>query len=263
MHANKAYQLVVDIAPGVYANTELLNKALPLSTSNKPPIIIYIRGKEFTKEQWQKRPVRMRKFLNFLDGLVDEYYAITANAIEKEIQILIDNAVPGSIDQKRNYGCCDYYFTGHGTGGALSILSAILFNRRLARLGQIPPTIIITTFGQPKIGDEIFNEWVKARISELNRVTYFDDFVPEFPKTLKHISNEIWIAEEQNCDCQQQKEEGNEADGQYRWPEVYECFPVLMADNPYCNAQYWSQDPQIGVKSHEGPYFGYYMRTSL
>ncbi|KAG9119726.1 hypothetical protein FRC07_005102 [Ceratobasidium sp. 392] len=67
--------------------------------------------------------------------------------------------------------------TGHSLGGALATLDAVYFKVNL------PSTISIkaVTYGQPRVGNQDFANWVDKNISDFTRITNAYDMVPIVP----------------------------------------------------------------------------------
>ncbi|KAG9293387.1 hypothetical protein G9A89_003824 [Geosiphon pyriformis] len=132
-------------------------------------------------------------------------------------------------------------FVGHYLGGVLAVFAALDFKRvqkdsqsklvikGLKKNRPFPhyPDIQVLTFGSPRFGDWEFSNFVNKELNQIEiqnnliqkvwRITYQDDYIPQFPSqkgntTYFHHTVEIWIGN--NCDCKLGKE------------EIYECIGV-------------------------------------
>ncbi|KAI8613818.1 Alpha/Beta hydrolase protein [Chytriomyces sp. MP71] len=88
-------------------------------------------------------------------------------------------------------------FTGHSLGGALATIAAVdIFQHLHDRL--VPSQVTLLTFGQPRVGNPTFSNWVNAfNFSNTFRVTNQDDWTPHLPPLFsgfKHFHDEMWIA---------------------------------------------------------------------
>lgn len=90
------------------------------------------------------------------------------------------------------YNATKVVSVGHSLGGALALLEGLYL-----RLNLAPNVSVITrTFGQPRVGDAIFAEFVDEKLTDLARVTNKRDFVPTLPPLLtlyRHSSGEKHI----------------------------------------------------------------------
>ncbi|KAG9303156.1 hypothetical protein G9A89_000647 [Geosiphon pyriformis] len=148
------------------------------------------------------------------------------------------------------YNFTNFDFTGFGQSGPYVVFAALEFLKKY----QPKKRPIVVTFGQPRIGNEIFAAFVQANL-EIYRLTIADDLLPNIPirgvkiflkwndeiekpeKSLliayeqyRHFKPEFWIdakahdisEEKSNCEC-----------GQNLDPLVYKCFNThLFNENP-------------------------------
>ncbi|KAH8125470.1 hypothetical protein ACSS6W_009102 [Trichoderma asperelloides] len=80
--------------------------------------------------------------------------------------------------------------TGHSLGGAVATLAA-------ATLRTQGYNIDIYTYGSPRVGNDVFANFVTAQPGGEFRVTHFDDPVPRLPPILfdyRHVSPEYWLS---------------------------------------------------------------------
>ncbi|KAG9290166.1 hypothetical protein G9A89_010472 [Geosiphon pyriformis] len=166
-------------------------------------------------------------------------------------------------------------FTGFGYGAAFAVLAALEYKRM-----HLEASITLITFGQPRVGDELFVHYTEHLLQKVWRVTYGDDWMPNFPiegldrgkrwlihqnlissrVMYRHFQKEIWI--EPQCDCSN--------------PKFYFCFhTVTLHEHEECNARkHFHRITYPGTKlrdslnsykkshpddDHYGPYFGHTM----
>ncbi|KAJ3097052.1 hypothetical protein HDU97_005311 [Phlyctochytrium planicorne] len=97
------------------------------------------------------------------------------------------------------YPLYEVWFTGHSLGGALATLAAVDLRQTLQE--ALPAfRIKLLTFGQPRVGNSIWADWVDSLSFDLSmRVVNQDDFTPHLPPSFsgfKHCPDEIWIADD-------------------------------------------------------------------
>ncbi|KAG9283997.1 hypothetical protein G9A89_005326 [Geosiphon pyriformis] len=163
-------------------------------------------------------------------------------------------------------------FTGFGFGAAFAVFAALEYKRE-----HQEKSITLITFGQPRVGDELFVHYTEHLLQKVWRVTYNDDWMPNFPiegldrekrgpahkystssrVVYRHFQKEIWI--ESECDCSN--------------PKFYLCFhTATLHENEECNARrhlhritYPGRKIKDSLNSykeshpedvHFGPYFG-------
>ncbi|KAG9021522.1 hypothetical protein FRB95_002000 [Tulasnella sp. JGI-2019a] len=123
---------------------------------------------------------------------------------------------------------------GHSLGGAIAILDVLSLQ---ATLGN-SCTYKVVTFGQPRVGNQAFADYVDAHLSDNSRITHNEDIVPIVPGRFlgfvhssgeKHIDpSAVWWA----CSGQD-----NEADPECSTGEVSNILDGNTSDHtgPYVN----------------------------
>ncbi|RNC44267.1 lipase, partial [Trypanosoma cruzi] len=88
--------------------------------------------------------------------------------------------------------------TGHSLGGAMATLAAANFMSQNS-LFTSALKVLLYTFGQPRVGNEAFVNWLLASFCrgghESYRVTHKRDVVPHVPPMFVgylHLPNEVW-----------------------------------------------------------------------
>lgn len=72
---------------------------------------------------------------------------------------------------------CRLWLTGHSLGGALAVLVALDIMNQTA----LKPAPLVYTFGQPRVGNGAFADYVDAQLPELYRMVNSADAVPHIP----------------------------------------------------------------------------------
>ncbi|KAG9287575.1 hypothetical protein G9A89_019636 [Geosiphon pyriformis] len=129
------------------------------------------------------------------------------------------------------------YVTGHSLGGALAVLKGLDIKEKMSSF--IPgKNLFVYTFGQPRVGNKIFADYIDKQIS-LIRTTHTNDLIPHVPFHFlgyEHAGKEMWIMSNDNSTS----------------PPVRECDG---RENDKCA----NSIPDILCKidpAHGGPYFG-------
>ncbi|KAL7893781.1 Alpha/Beta hydrolase protein [Trichoderma sp. SZMC 28014] len=107
--------------------------------------------------------------------------------------------------------------TGHSLGGAVATLAA-------ASLRTQGYSIDIYTYGSPRVGNDVFANFVTAQPGGEFRVTHVDDPVPRLPPILfeyRHVSPEYWLST------------GNSSTIDYTISQIEVCTGIANTD---CNA---------------------------
>ncbi|KAG9305131.1 hypothetical protein G9A89_001241 [Geosiphon pyriformis] len=178
----------------------------------------------------------------------------------------------------------NFEFTGFGESSPYAIFAALAFLKKY----QPEKRPIVVTFGQPRMGNEIFVAYAQSKL-EIYRVTLEDDWLPNLPlrgvrkfskwndkiersselsliyEEYKHFTPEFWIelqkdliSKEIYCECP-------ESD----YSLVYECYNThSLEEHPECNARNHDFDFPRQLKyfgkSNDfryGPYFEKNMRN--
>uniref|UniRef100_A0A0N5BA86 Lipase_3 domain-containing protein n=1 Tax=Strongyloides papillosus TaxID=174720 RepID=A0A0N5BA86_STREA len=106
-------------------------------------------------------------------GYVEKYYK---NAAEDVFNKFITNKIVNSPKTTK------YIVTGHSLGGALAVLTAL---KLVTTLTAKPEDIHVITFGQPRIGDYQFSDFVQGNLPNLYRLVHYKDVIPHFPACAK------------------------------------------------------------------------------
>ncbi len=85
--------------------------------------------------------------------------------------------------------------TGHSFGGALALLGALDIKNYFNLTSK---QIKLITFGQPRVGDVAFSNYVGQYFNDNNyyRVTHYDDMIvhtpPQTGSQYRHAGHEVW-----------------------------------------------------------------------
>ncbi|KAG9302105.1 hypothetical protein G9A89_020539 [Geosiphon pyriformis] len=234
----------------------ILKKIRPYNATLPPELVVFFKSLELSQTELLSPTRKSVKFPTSNDGLVDmQFY----NSWPKARQIFWQIFLPYHSDKLYSRSTKSHVsFTGFGHGGVLAIFAGLAFGKKFRKV----PTVV--TFGQPKIGNQNFIDYVQSRII-LYRVTYADDLIPSLPNTpgFPYMNTEYWIPEQEQeeCQCMITDSGYNEM-----FPEVYRCHHQdSLVENLDCNGQYFlKNDNQMNIMPtqidhHFGPYFGYIM----
>ncbi|XP_010666399.2 probable feruloyl esterase A isoform X2 [Beta vulgaris subsp. vulgaris] len=107
---------------------------------------------------------------------------------------------PGVVDAvkraKKVFGELDLLVIGHSMGGAMAAICALDLT-----VHHDMRNVKVTTFGQPRIGNEAFASYYTQFVPNTIRVTHEHDMVPHLPpyypyfrqKTYHHFPREVWL----------------------------------------------------------------------
>ncbi len=116
-------------------------------------------------------------------GFLADFESIKAEVISRVVSF------------RKLYPTAKIYVTGHSLGGALAILAALEL-----RWQQLTPAMVVT-FGQPRVGNNLFAQFYNAQLREITwRVVNQNDVVPRTPGWLwpfpyRHCGQEILLDE--------------------------------------------------------------------
>ncbi|CAE6456166.1 unnamed protein product [Rhizoctonia solani] len=99
------------------------------------------------------------------------------------------NAVKAVLDEKK---ATKIITVGHSLGAALATLDGLYLQLQLGSA----VTVKIRTFGGPRVGNDVFADFVNAKVSDVVRITNKRDIVPVLPPLLlgfKHTTGEKHI----------------------------------------------------------------------
>ncbi|KAG9288652.1 hypothetical protein G9A89_006753 [Geosiphon pyriformis] len=222
-------------------------------------MIAYFRGMKPSNRPKRRKMVSYKRIQNLLVDMI--WYDEVEAMIERMISKIED------LFKSQKLRILQMRFTGHGIGGVYAVLAAISFAEYMKDLkftqifGKIYVDIAVVTFGQPRIGNAEFANYVNNLLkNQVYRVTYKNDPVPLFPinsgdsDEFKHHEIEYWIAL-QDCDCTNIPKSQKDV-------ELFECrgvweheLGISVGENPDCIAGTVSGD----ISVHYGPYFNVLM----
>jgi predicted lipase len=85
------------------------------------------------------------------------------------------------------------YVLGHSMGGALAQLAALDI-----KIMYKLPDVKVYTFGSPRVGNSVFEQFFASLMTESWRFTHGRDIVPSVPPQLfgfHHVSREVWLVD--------------------------------------------------------------------
>ncbi|CAB4406963.1 unnamed protein product [Rhizophagus irregularis] len=128
---------------------------------------------------------------------------------------------------------------GHSLGGALAAFSALDLIQKVPELAN-NERLFLATFGQPRMGDDVFAKYVDDNLKVLRTVVRGDP-IPRLPPPwkipfvgfYKHFGEELYI---------------NNPD------QDPTAFAICKAEDPNCSESVSLS--QLSLKYHSGPYYG-------
>ncbi|KAG9289598.1 hypothetical protein G9A89_014333 [Geosiphon pyriformis] len=242
-------------------------KSLKPTPGSYSQVILTFKFKERVYNNWKGHQSISIPYPNVKESLVDEYHFNIWLYCKEIFRAKIENLKSNSeFHVNKKY----FTFTGFGRAGITAVYAALDFASEHA----VKPTVV--TFGQPKMGNMKFVEFVTTQIT-LYRVTYRDDFTPSVPtygydidtKAIDYsqLSGEYWIPFQDQCECAPLFTKTSNLEPPIKFPSVYKCFEVgTLNVNPNCNEGRTKRrrKENRGMKKkdtddHFGPYFGYMM----
>ncbi|KAG9288404.1 hypothetical protein G9A89_001401 [Geosiphon pyriformis] len=237
-------KIIYKVIPGIYAQIGV--GSLPTVTGIViKKLILSIQADELSQAEWLSRKNDLVDYPGIEGGKVDAaFYSKYLETKGIMAKMLADISNETKIYK--------FALVAYGIGAVYGILTILELLKK-----SLVDSINVYSYGQPRIGNRIFAEYVD-RIKNLliARITFKDDFVPRMPVNLQdeylHHAVEYWIASE-GCFCDDER--------------VFTCPPILRKINGYyyygenmnCNKQF--SEPNI--ESHNGPYFSYKMDICL
>jgi len=110
-------------------------------------------------------------------GFLDAWYSVRPQ-VEAAVKLIYSHITPTA-----------FYFSGHSLGAALSVLAAMEIGTPLS----IPVTCY--NYGDPRVGNQIFEQYFNSHISTTYRIVNQHDIVPHLPPKVLgfwHIATEVW-----------------------------------------------------------------------
>ncbi|KAG9286192.1 hypothetical protein G9A89_014178 [Geosiphon pyriformis] len=217
-------------------------------------MIIYFVGEMLSRMEWETRKVKLanitfelleKKELQLYQTYVDAVWNEEVKKIKEEMIKKLDHFFSLSVPLN---------FVGHGVGGAYAVLAAFYYQIHCFNNGSPHQKILVTTFGQPRIGDFSFAILLNKLI-KVQRITHSNDYVPRSfhpPPRFLHHDREYWIARDE-CDCLDKI--APLEDGYF----YFECrgyrpkWGLTHGENPECNQ---GTVDDLESWTHVGPYFG-------
>ncbi|KAG9291267.1 hypothetical protein G9A89_021769 [Geosiphon pyriformis] len=214
-------------------------------------IIVYFRGNEMNIEKWKQRETIQRLYPGLDDGYVDKMFYSRFQKVEKNLLERLGTFLNGDFQQSI------FRFTGHGEGG---VFAALAFHKKFPFIDSN-----IITFGQPRMGNGWFANYVNNLFPNAIRVTHSDDYVSQYPDKsngYQHHQTEYWISDDLNCNCPDPQLLKNNTE--ITAFNVFKCTGKIseelpahgyLLENLQCNNKKRA-NVFSGLSSHFGPYFG-------
>ncbi|KAG9294516.1 hypothetical protein G9A89_008627 [Geosiphon pyriformis] len=272
-YANYAYCRIGNNV-GSQALEEDIRADVVTDKENQDIIVAYFRGRDYSRINWRNRPKGMSTFTysspsrglmrGEIDSSWDHHVKEMMSAILAKFEKLLKKK-PDSWFSK-----AQFWFTGHGIGGAYALLAALYFKKFLTgKWGKNWPvfesSVYVATFGAPRIGNDNFAELVNLVFwplrAKLFRITHSNDWIPRdflAKGSYRHHDTEYWIAEP-DCNCKTTPLGGPTIDGKH---VIYECpgfkRGAYSGENGQCNLNTTTEAEveQSNQRPHYGPYFG-------
>ncbi|KAG9304874.1 hypothetical protein G9A89_010736 [Geosiphon pyriformis] len=232
------------IAQGIYVWMETHTERIGSS------IVVRFRAPELTYDELVEmdQNIELVRFpyelkAQILDRFYVKYWSLAKNQVfEKLSKYILDD----------NFKKYNFIFIGHGGGAVLATFAALVCKYHWRKR-----FITLITYGAPRMGNNFFVELMQLQF-QVKRITVGNDYVPLFfADQLTHNSDEIWIPENNGCNCFDPN--GNEI------PEIYECSTLEpIEENKECNLQFQKprgQRPDSATTAHLGRYFGKLMSS--
>lgn len=156
----------------------------------------------------------------------------------KHVQVQTRNMVATAL--KKCPTCHVIRCTGHSLGAALASHAAADLSF-LYPPHSSAPAIKLTTFGSPRVGNQVFSNWLQSRTSQSFRMTHNADPVPHLPPKMMnfhHVATEIFETKKGYKQCNGSGEDPSCADGVI--------LPLNIADHMH----YMGVDIASGMKSN-------------
>ncbi|KAG9305018.1 hypothetical protein G9A89_007421 [Geosiphon pyriformis] len=228
--ANRAYCLKEEDR----IHEEIFVKTYHLDNSHE--IYVIMKASELSIIQWETRKNQMVKYKPAKFAMVDKYFYTEFLRWKDKLMGKLDSLLTKNSSLT---------ISAHGIGGVYAIFLGLYCKER-----GYTSDIKIYTYGQPRIGDAFFAQYVNNNIKKLFRVTRFDDYVSQRPKRINlygymHHQTEIWI---NSCDCK---------DVVLVCPGIKSAQYDFIEENYDCNAAFQVSENEIpNLESHYGLYFG-------
>ncbi|KAG9288657.1 hypothetical protein G9A89_006758 [Geosiphon pyriformis] len=231
-------------------------------------IIVFFKGAIYNLDQWKTRTICLTQYPEPQNAkmwkwdpknLVDERWLQDVETMKPRLFEKIWKMVKFA-NRITPYSAERLHFVGHGIGGAYAVLAGLAFKLKyhtISPLGTRNPNsvhAVAVTFGQPRLGNRYFAEFVDEVITVV-RITHTNDYVPRFPpkkNTFQHSGSEFWLSNE-SCDCPG-PDSGYDSQKDYESYGLYYCpRGTDKSENKLCNAGQEIEEIQ-SKSAHLGPY---------
>mgnify|MGYP000870790975 len=109
----------------------------------------------------------------------------------QEVSPTVKSQVQLILNKYRN---TEIYVTGHSLGAALSALAALDIKATFGKVDQL------INFGQPRVGNQAFADYLARQLPSTFRVIHYADLVPHLPPLellgYRHGGAQIWYTED-------------------------------------------------------------------
>lgn len=110
-------------------------------------------------------------------------------------------------------GISQIYYTGHSLGAAITLFAALEVGT------AYPIPFKVYNFGEPRVGNQIFANYVNREIGDIVRVTHHEDIVPHLPPEdfgFYHVATEVYYTSDTHYTvCDNSGEDSECSDGNW------------------------------------------------
>ncbi|KAG9307817.1 hypothetical protein G9A89_023382 [Geosiphon pyriformis] len=227
--------LVQMITPFIYVGIKV----------EKKEIILFVKGERANYlNYWSTRLTNLIQYLDSNTQVDAIFYTNFLQAQNQIIDLLQNTQKLTKLDS--------IVAVGHGVGGVYATFAILQYWERVKNFNR-KPSLKVYTFGQPRIGDRYFAQFLNSlqEYIQIYRFTHDDDPLPRLPtNSFTHSMMEFWI--DDSCDCNSM---------------IYKCPGLITGTNEYLfieeSNECVNQFNTTSFRANNGPYLGIRMGICL